>query len=63
MVLVIVFLGFLIVFNFAVTGYEGPASNAFHPETVHDYFKPMYHQALNAIINAINDRLQLLCLG
>ena len=30
-----------------VIGYEGPESNAYHPETAHDYFKPMYFQALD----------------
>jgi len=39
-----------------VTGYEGPESNAHYPETPEDYFKPMYFQALDAIVNAINDR-------
>lgn len=39
-----------------VTGCEGPESNAQYPETPEDYFKPMYFQALDAIVNAINDR-------
>ena len=30
-----------------VTGYEVPESNAYHPETVHHYFRPMYFQALD----------------
>ena len=38
-----------------VTGYEGSESNAYHPETAHDYFQPIYFQALDAIISAIND--------
>ena len=25
-----------------VTGYDEPESNAYHPETAHGYFKPMY---------------------
>ena len=41
-----------------VTGYEGPESNAYHPETAHEYFKPMYFQALDAVIRAINDRFE-----
>ena len=41
-----------------VTGYEGPESNAYYPETSHEYFKPMYIQALDAVISAINDRFE-----
>ena len=41
-----------------VTSYEGPESNAYYPETPNAYFKPMYFQALDAIINAINDRFE-----
>ena len=39
-------------------GYEGPESNAYHPETAHDYFTPVYFQALDAIISVINDRFE-----
>ena len=41
-----------------VTGYEGPASNAYHPETAAEYFKQMYFEALDAIVNAIKDRFE-----
>ena len=41
-----------------VTSNVGPGSNACHPETPKDYFKPMYFQALDAIVKAINDRFE-----
>ena len=41
-----------------VTGYEGPESNAYHPETAHNYFKPMHFQALDPVISVINDRFE-----
>ena len=41
-----------------VTGYKEPESNDYHPETVHNYFESMYFQALDAIINTINDRFE-----
>ena len=41
-----------------VTGYEDPESNAYHPETAHDYFKPIYFQVLDTSISAINDRFE-----
>jgi hypothetical protein len=41
-----------------VTGYEGPASNAYHPETTEEYFKQMYFEALDAIVNAMEDRFE-----
>ena len=41
-----------------VTGYEGPENNAYHPETAYEYFKPVYFQALGAVISANNDRFE-----
>ena len=41
-----------------VTGYEEPESNAYHPKTAHNYFKPMYFQALDPVISIINDRFE-----
>ena len=43
-----------------VAGYEEPESNAYHLETAHDYLKPIYFQALDAVISAINDRFEQL---
>ena len=39
-------------------GYEGSESDAYHPQTAYNYFKPMYFQALGTIISAINDRFE-----
>ena len=39
-----------------MTGYEGSAANAYHPETTKEYFKQMYFEALDAIVNAMEDR-------
>ena len=38
-----------------VVGYEGPASNAHYPETTEKYFKQMYFEALDAVVNAMED--------
>ena len=41
-----------------VTGYEGPESNAYHPETAQDYFKSMYFQILDTVISTIHDQFE-----
>ena len=41
-----------------VTGYEEPENNAYHLATAHNYFKPMYFQALYAVFSAINDQFE-----
>ena len=41
-----------------VTGYEGPESNAYHPETAQDYFKSMYFQILGTVISTIHDQFE-----
>ena len=41
-----------------VTGYEGPESNAYHPETAQDYFKSMYFQVLDTVISTIHDQFE-----
>ena len=40
-----------------VVGYEGPASNAHYPETT-EYFKQMYFEALDAVVNAVEDHFE-----
>ena len=41
-----------------VVGYEGPASNAHYPETTEKYFKQMYFEALDAVVNAMEDHFE-----
>ena len=39
-----------------VEGNPKPTGEAYHPENVYDHFKQIYFEALDAIVNAINDR-------
>ena len=39
-----------------VEGNPKPTGEAYHPENAYDYFKQIYFEALDAIVNAINDR-------
>ena len=39
-----------------VEGNPKPTGEAYHPENTYDHFKQIYFEALNAIVNAINDR-------
>ena len=41
-----------------VVGYEGPASNAHYPKTTEKYFKQMYFEALDAVVNAMKDHFE-----
>ena len=41
-----------------VIGYEDPASNAHYPETIEKYFKQMYFEALDAVVNAMEDHFK-----
>ena len=39
-----------------VEGNPKPTGEAYHPENTYDHFNQIYFEALNAIVNAINDR-------
>ena len=39
-----------------VEGNPKPTGEAYHPENAYDHFKQIYFEALDAIVNAINDR-------
>ena len=39
-------------------GYEGPASNAHYPKTTEKYFKQMYFEALDGVVNAMEDHFE-----
>ena len=41
-----------------VVGHEGPASNAHYPETTEKYFKQMYFEALDVVVNAMEDHFE-----
>ena len=41
-----------------VVGYERPASNAHYPETTGKYFKQMYFEALEGVVNAMEDHFE-----
>ena len=40
-----------------VEGNPRPTGEAYHPENAHDYFKQIYFEELDAIVNAINDKI------
>ena len=48
--------------NYSILQYviscEEQISNAYYPKTADDYFKPIYFEALDPIINAIEDRFE-----
>ena len=39
-----------------VEGNPKPTGEAYHPENAYDHFKQIYFEALDTIVNAINDR-------